>query len=288
MKPSYWLVAAFLVAIVPGLAWSQQPAASADKPENKRAAWLHETYLGEASEYEFFLDATQRQKLELRREPVMKWTSENDYTGEVYVWTYQGSAKVVGCIFSGPYEPTSRLVMHEFHSLVPQPLHGAKKGGSRWLAEEPGLKFEPIVDAPEPASNPARRLTQMRDLARRFTAQVDRSGNRSEMRLLPQPIYRNEIGGPADPVLDGAVFTFVWSGGTDPEVLVLIEAQRTEKGLRWMYAAARFTNVEAWLKYDNKEVWRAAPSPAGIFDGVTTKAYGAARVKPLPYPDGMK
>ena len=225
MKPSGLIVSTLLVAAVGGLAWSQQPEAGKDKPEPKRAAWLHEAYLKDASEYEFFLDEGHRQKLDLRREPVMRWTSESDYNGDVYVWTYGGAAKVVGCIFSGPRDTTNRAVMHEFHSLAPEPLHGDKRGAG-WMPQESGLKFEPIPDAPEPAATPSRRLTQMRDLARRFTAQVGRGGVRSEMRLLPQPIYRSEVADPTAPVGDGAVFTFVWSAGTDPEVLLVIEARQ--------------------------------------------------------------
>ncbi len=260
------------------LARPQQPE---DRPEAKKVAWLHENYLKDASEYEFFLDEPKRQGLALRPEPVMRWTSSGDYNGEVYVWTHQGAAVVVGCIFSGPLSKTTRQVMHEFHSLAQAPLHAGKKGGSGWLAGEPGIKLEPVPDVPEPAKVPVRRLAQMRDLARRFTAQVDREGARSEMRLLPQPIYRYEIADEKSPVVDGALFAFVWTAGTDPEVLVAIEARRTDQGVRWEYAAARFTNREAWLKYQDKEVWRADAANVGIFDGVVTKRYGAMQVKPI-------
>ena len=273
-----------LMGIVSPIARPQQPESPKDRPETKRTAWLHEAYLKDASEYDFSLDEPSRRRLELRREPVMRWTSEGDYNGEVYVWTHQGTAAVVGCIFSGPIGKTGRSVMHEFHSLAPNPLHAGAKGGSGWLAQEPGIKLEPLPDAPEPARNQARRLTQMRDMARRFTSQVDRENAKSEMRLLPQPIYRYEIADEGSPVVDGAVFAFVWTAGTDPEVLVVIEAHRADQGLRWFYAPARFTNREAWLKYQDREVWHAAPATVGIFDGVTTKRYGAFSVKTIANP----
>ena len=101
------------------------------------------------------------------------------------------------------------------------------------------------------------------------------------MRLLTQPIYRYEITDAKSPIVDGAVFAFVWTAGTDPEALVVIESRRTDKGVAWFYAPARFTNCEAWLQYQGKEVWRADPSPAGIFDGVTTTRYGAFQVKTI-------
>jgi hypothetical protein len=171
--------------------------------------------------------------------------------------------------------------MHEFHSLSPNPLHAGKKGDSGWVAEEPGIKLEPLTDAPEPDKNPSRRLIQMCDLSRRFTSQVDRKNPRLEMRLLRQPIYRYEITDDDRPVVDGAVFAFVWSASEDPEVLVVIEARRTDQGVQWYYAPARFTNRKAWLQYQDKEVWQTDPSTFGIFDGVTTKRYGVFFAKTI-------
>ena len=53
--------------------------------------------------------------------------------------------------------------------------------------------------------------------------------------------------------LDGALFTFAF--GTDPEVLLVIEAQKTPAGAVWRYAAAPFTDFEIQLKYKDKLVW---------------------------------
>jgi hypothetical protein len=281
---SITLTALALLGLGVSMASPQQPEAPKDQSEAKKGDWLHEAYLKDASEYDFFLDDAKKQRLKLLRDPVMRWTSGGDYKGEVYVWTHQGTAAVVGCIFSGPQGKTSRSVMHEFHSLAPNPLHAGARGGTGWLSQEPGIRLEPLADAPEPAKNQVRRLTQMRDIARRFTSQVDRENARSEMRLLPQPIYRYEVADEGSPVVDGAVFAFVWTAGTDPEVLLVIEARRTDQGVRWFYAPARFTNREAWLKYQDREVWRAEPATVGIFDGVTTKRYGAFSVKTIANP----
>ena len=106
--------------------------------------------------------------------------------------------------------------MHEFHSLSPDPFHAGERGGSGWLLRNPASTLEPIPDAPEPANNRALRLTQMRDLARRFSSQVQRENSKWEMRMLTQPIYRYEIADENSAVVDGAVFAFVWTAGTDP------------------------------------------------------------------------
>jgi len=268
----------------------------ADPPENpparredaKKLAWLHEVFLRDASEYEFALDAGRRQKLVLRREPVMRWSSEDDYHGEVYVWTHQGRPGVVGCVFSGPSGDQDRAVMHEFHSLAPQPLVATGRGTSRWEPREPGVRLDPVPDAGEPAPTAVRRLAEMRELARRFSAQMANDRGNWDLRLLPQPIYRYERLDESSPVVDGAVFAFVWTVGTDPEVLLVLEARRTDAGLRWHFAPARFTNRSVWMKYHDREVWRAAAATVGIFDGVTSKPYGAFSVKTIPSQPGTR
>lgn len=81
-------------------AQSQQTDTPKDSPPGqsnpKRSAWLHEVYLREALEYDFYLDAKRQQRLDLRREPAMRWTSAADYHGEVFVWTDHGAAVIVG------------------------------------------------------------------------------------------------------------------------------------------------------------------------------------------------
>ena len=117
-----------------GVLSAQEPDAKKDSSKSKRAAWLHQVYLREASAYEYFLDEQKQEELKLRREPVMRWTSDGDYNGEVYVWTHHGAAAIVGCIFSGPNGSDQRRIMHEFHSLAPKPLHAGARGATGWLS----------------------------------------------------------------------------------------------------------------------------------------------------------
>jgi len=77
------------------------------------------------------------------------------------------------------------------------------------------------------------------------------------------------------------VFAYAHNEIDDPEVLLVIEAQRMGNEVRWHYAPVRFTNREAWLKYKGEEVWRVDAGSAGIFDGVKTKRYGVFIVKTI-------
>ena len=72
---------------------------------------------------------------------------------------------------------------------------------------------------------------------------------------MPQPLYRFEK--TSSDLLDGALFSLV--NGTDPEVLLLIEARRTANGFQWQYALARLSTRELQVTYDGQKVWSVAP-----------------------------
>jgi hypothetical protein len=49
--------------------------------------------------------------------------------------------------------------------------------------------------------------------------------------------------------------------GTDPEILLLIEARRTDSGYTWQRAAARLNSVQLRLLQRDEVAWEAAELP---------------------------
>ncbi|HVA48835.1 MAG TPA: hypothetical protein VNH11_20885 [Pirellulales bacterium] len=92
----------------------------------------------------------------------------------------------------------------------------------------------------------------MRDIARSFTAYMW-VGNTTELRLLTQPLMR--YGDGWTEIIDGALFAYVWTLGTDPEFVLLVECRRDAQGPAWYFAPARFSNRGVWLKRADKDVW---------------------------------
>jgi hypothetical protein len=175
------------------------------------------------------------------------------------VWTRRGRAEALGGFFSYPASGPRHL-SHEFHSLSLSVLDVERSGSHAmtWKPQAPGIAIAPIPDAPGPAQSAVQRLSQMRALARDFSASTkDDQGRSWELRLLPQPLYRYESTDPD--VGDGALFGFVTSAGTDLEALLMIEARSSSKsgGLLWHHAAARFTDQELRMRYKGKEFFRA-------------------------------
>ena len=119
--------------------------------------------------------------------------------------------------------------------------------------------------APAPAASAAQRAVQIRALAREFSGRsLSDTGQAWELRLLPRPLYRYESTDPD--VIDGAVFALVSSAGTDPEIILLLEARKTPEGPRWVYGAARFSDMSLWLKHKDQEVWSAIRGRENTFN----------------------
>src|SRR5262249_913971 len=241
-------------------AWALEDDAKAPAAPQKKAKRLLALHIKDAEEYTIYRDADRREKLELRRKPVYDWTNvirSGGQTGSVFIWTYKGRPEVVGSIFSNPVveEPGMRVVHHEFHSLSTNLLVPARAALNEWRPRA-GVVLKPVPDAPRPADSVRQRTFQLRALSREFSARsIDYGRENWVLRLLPNPLFRYESTDPG--VLDGALFAFVTSAGTDPEVIIAIEARQTDDGYQWQYFVARFSDLDVFVKLKDEEVWRS-------------------------------
>jgi hypothetical protein len=187
-----------------------------------------------------------------------------DDIGAVYLWVDQaGLPAALGTVFAYTYKEGTgeRWVAHEFHSLASTPLVGTWRDAAAWSPAEPGVEWKAVPDAPEAAQSAPARLRQMREIGRRMAAHsTDASDSRWELRLLTQPIYQYsaEMGQSEKPVgaIGGGVFLFCQ--GTDPEVVLLLEARQLDDRRVWHYALAPFTDYGLSVTLDGKEVWSLA------------------------------
>jgi hypothetical protein len=170
------------------------------------------------------------------------------WDGYMFVWTDRGRpAAALKCY----YHSLNKRWGRTFVSLATERIELTSDGKRLWTPEMAGLSFAPLQGGPPVAADARRRLTQMRDIARRFEM-VDQWGLKDptewRLRLLPAPLIRYEV---ADEAVDGALFGYVVNS---PEALVLIEARRTEGGLAWHYAVARFTRFAVAVSLDGKQI----------------------------------
>lgn len=143
-----------------------------------------------------------------------------------------------------PSREAKAVLGYEFVSLSPLAFEMKNSRGVAWRPASAALTMAPLADAPKPADTKRARLGQMRQLARRFTAQGEWQGVKVEYRLLVQPIDRYDD--MATGVLDGAVFVF--ANGTNPELGLLLECSDRE----WSYGVFCLTAATLTVQLDGK------------------------------------
>jgi hypothetical protein len=241
---------------------------AADEPGESLAKQMLPVYVKEISEYTIAVEPAPRQALDLKKEPVFEWSNpvrQGLQQGVVFLWLRDGRPAALGCIFS---EPEGRLkgrkVIHELHALDTDKLVVSRPNAWNEWKPQAGLERKEIPDAAAPAATAGARLVQMRRLAQEFIGhETDSEGKRWELRLLPAPLYRYP---PARAgVIDGALFTLVSNAGTDPEVLLLIEAREEGGKVRWEYACGRFSDRSVYVQRKDKEVWSMVRSETNTF-----------------------
>lgn len=224
------------------------PKPDADKDEEKAARM---EYMKKAAKgYEIALAADSARKLVLTEEPVLRFDDQvtGVLDGTVFVWTLDGRPAATASVW---IRKTGQE-FHEFQSLAEAALVASNDGDAKWAPEVPGVEMKPATGAPPPAATAVARLAQMRAMAREYTARIYVTEKETlELRLLTQPAVRY---GRADgEVVDGGLFAYC--KGTNPEVLLLVEAVKNGGRLEWRSAFARMTSRGCEVSRADAVVW---------------------------------
>ena len=229
----------------------QQAADSPAETESRK------TITGIAEAYQLYL-GDDRVSLSMEREPVLRWPNltRDSPDGATFLWTLDGRPEAMADVWIRGGVPT-----HAFHSFSRSKLVAVRNGRTTWHPEKPGIELKEFADAPQPDSSAAKRLGQMKSLARRFTCRITGRGDGEELRLLSRPLYRYKT--ERKDLFDGALFAFVQ--GTDPEVMLILEAVHRGDQSAWQYALTRDSGVALEADLDGKRIWNV-PSTAGAAD----------------------
>jgi len=248
--------------LVTGGASAQEPADSADA----RAAHLARMK-GVAAEFKLLAAADRPEsKVELAKEPVLRYADSTRQTHESSLWIFgakgRPSAVLVIEYYAG--EPRGERWLYEIASLSTERIAARRGDDWTWTAKGPGLRLEKLADAPPPAARPVQRLVQMKALRARFTAHERASiEGRIELRPLASPLVRYDDA--AGGILDGAIFSF--ASGTNPEVLLVLEAHESDGKAAWVYGLVQLTGEAVTAQLDGKDVWqRGLAEPPAVRD----------------------
>ena len=201
---------------------------------------------------------TREALIELLPNPLLTYgdAARNNAAGTLWAWGKSGRPVAFLELYRniGQDQPW----VHALTLTSPELIQLDAPTGQRWTPQKSHFVLKDVPDSPEVGSQPAVRLRQMKDISRRIEAHQfwEPNNSRFEMRLLVQPVHRYQD--ESAKLIDGAVF--VLAHGTNPEVLVQIEAHAAEPA-RWKYSLVRLGSAEMHVLLDGKEVWTEPRTP---------------------------
>jgi hypothetical protein len=186
---------------------------------------------------------------------VLRYTDDTRQLSDSTIWIWGQSGRPAAVVAIEYYPKKNRVPrwLCEVVSVSGERISVERGPDINWTARQPGASFTPLKDAPQPAESSAARLAQMKQLQRRFTAH-ERAvvGGRIELRPLAKPLHRYQH--PTAGLQDGAIFSF--ANGTNPEVLLILEAQsQPGSDSDWAFALAQATGAAVEVELDGKPIW---------------------------------
>lgn len=187
-------------------------------------------------------------------DPVLRYTDSTRRNTDASLWIFgaEGRPAAIVGIEHYPNRPRDPKWLFEVASLSTERISLKRGTELNWTARTAGAKFQSLTTMMPIAEQPPARLTQMKALQRRFTAheQTPVEG-RIELRPLIRPLYRYQDA--TEGVIDGVIMSF--ANGTNPEVLLILEARRSETGAHWQYALVQITGAAVTAELDGEPIW---------------------------------
>jgi hypothetical protein len=287
-RASWFHFALVAALIVVGLAAHQstaQDSPPAVRKDNDRAKRFDEMKQIAGSFRTATIDDGTHTPTKMVPDPLYRWSDPTREFSDGTLWFWKSSGRPIAVVAVELYPQNKAfgtVWALEFTSLSTGPieveggehfdtsyadLYPPRADGSLlWAPIKGGIEPREILDAPVPANTEAERLRQMNDLVKRLSAREFFQAQNYTLRLISHPIDR--YADAASGLVDGAIF--IYANGTNPEVLLLIEARRVHDGsLNWSYAAAPLARAQVTLCLDRQDVWtyksKDVPSPADTY-----------------------
>jgi len=225
-----------------------------DTQESDEVSRLRQLFLNVPKRFQLQGGADAQTPFQLVAEPILNWSNPIRLTraGGMFLWTLDGRPQVALCVY-----PNNDRYDYEFQSLSEWPLTASVGRAAAWEPSEAGVTFKTLEDVPPPGRSRGQTLLQMRRFVKDFSGKlVPRGSAEVPLRLLPAPVYRYPERGLAEGYIDGGVFVFVQ--GTDPEVVLVVEALSGDEP-RWQYALARMSVVPSRITLRDETVWEVGP-----------------------------
>lgn len=249
-----WLCAALVLTLFPLL-----HADDAEKPSDEQRA-AHLARMKKLAGSIKLLANPRRtdSAVKLLPDPVLRYGDNTRQNDEATLWIWSDGGRPSALLAVEYYAKSTKGVggpqwLFEIASLSTKPIAAEHEKDLRWTGKGPGIVFTRLDDTDPVNDKATRRLAQMKQLFRRFTAhEKEGTSGRIELRPLASPLHR--YSDTDQNIIDGAIFALC--NGTNPEVLLILEAQsRDGDAPAWHYALVQMTGGIVVAELDGKEIW---------------------------------
>ena len=230
---------------------------AADTSTSERQALLKEMRSAAAAIKVTEKVGEQLRPAKLVEEPIFRYSDEQRFIRDatMWIWTVEGRPVSVMKLERYSFPDPKRHWLFNVGSASPNLFTVQWPFDREFESKKPGLSFQPLKDAAAIAESKAARLSQLKQLARRFTATMTGGAAddaKTEMRLLPTPLFR--YASPHDQIADGALFGLS-ATGTNPDAMVAIQWRGEKESARWEFGVTGMTNGGLQVRLDDKPVW---------------------------------
>jgi hypothetical protein len=233
---------------------TEKKEAAASKAEKQRRAAYVGTMQAMTREFKVIrLTDNGEVECDMVKESVLNWADHSRHPdliipGTTWIWHHNGRPQVIGEIY-GRIDLDGQWFL--FACTLSSNRLKFSDGANMWTPTTSYYDPKEIPNAPAVAKTKLARTFQMNKLASRFDAHQFWEG-RFQLRLLPHSIHRYEDTDAG--IIDGAVYALVH--GTNPEVILLIEAHVTDDGpVCWMVGFGSLAGARCVVRLDGAEFW---------------------------------
>src|SRR5262245_23584186 len=207
LQTRYWIGAVVLMTAVglPAIAQAAPPATDKNTDTEPKAAESEDRQKQREESVKVMRERAARMKVEvgtddgpqtaeLNPKPLLYFTNEPHRIvgGSFWGWSVDGRPAALCKVEQYDRGRPDQEWLYCLTSLSERKIQVKWRDGESWSAKTAGVEFHDFPDAPRAADDERRRLAQMKDLSRRFSAmdfQPDGPGT-TEFRLLTQPVWR--------------------------------------------------------------------------------------------------
>jgi hypothetical protein len=186
--------------------------------------------------------------------PLFRYDDETRGYVDGTVWRLGESGRPLAIITAElhpNYLGSGPRIVYDLLSMTDRPFTARSSDIPGWSPRAASVILKSLPKAPQPADAAAKRLTQLKEQARRFmgTQEVQETDKTFvHLRLLPREIERYTPG-PRESS-DGAIFLF--TNGRNPALLLVIETDGTD----WQYGIGRLSMPSTLeMRLDDAVVW---------------------------------